>query len=67
MNIAFAGFRHSHIFSLYKMAKESSEVTVVGCFERDNDAREAASRELLAEFNFSWPSNILLYIYTTHS
>ena len=53
MNIAFAGFRHSHIFSLYKMAKESSEVTVVGCFERDKDAREAASRELLAEFNFS--------------
>ncbi|MBQ8321722.1 MAG: Gfo/Idh/MocA family oxidoreductase [Clostridia bacterium] len=53
MNIAFAGFRHSHIFSLYEMAKEAKEVNIIGCFERDRDARAAAANTHGINFNFA--------------
>ena len=33
MNLAFAGFRHSHIMSLYTAALENKNVNIVGCFE----------------------------------
>lgn len=35
MNLAFAGFRHSHILSLYTAAIQDENVNVVGCFEED--------------------------------
>ena len=42
MNIAFAGLKHSHIFVLYNMAKENPLYNIVGAFESDAAAREAA-------------------------
>lgn len=35
MNLAFAGFRHSHIMSLYTAALEHKNVNIVGCFEEN--------------------------------
>lgn len=42
MNLAFAGLRHGHIFGLYKKAKETEGVSVVGAWEAEAAAREAA-------------------------
>ncbi len=42
MNIAFAGFRHGHIFVLYNQAVENSDVNISYCFEEDDAARAAA-------------------------
>lgn len=39
MNIAFAGFRHSHIMALYQKAMESATVKVIGAFEADAETR----------------------------
>lgn len=39
MNIAFAGFRHDHIFVLYNMAIAHKDFCVVGAFEKNNEAR----------------------------
>ncbi len=35
MNLAFAGFRHSHILSLYNAAVTDENVNIVGCFEEN--------------------------------
>lgn len=43
MNIAFAGLRHGHIFTLYQMAKENVLYHVVGAFESDEQARQDAA------------------------
>lgn len=42
MNIAFAGLRHSHIFTLYNMAKETPDFEIVGAFEENETARQEA-------------------------
>ena len=34
INLAFAGFRHSHILSLYNAAITDENVNIVGCFEQ---------------------------------
>ena len=44
MNIAFAGFRHSHIYGLYKSAQENPEVTITGCCEENEEARREAEK-----------------------
>lgn len=43
MNIAFAGLRHGHIFTLARMAHENPHFTVTGYWEEDAAAREAAA------------------------
>ncbi len=48
MNIAFAGLRHSHIYSLYNEVKEHPELTVIGAWEELPEAAEAA-REVITE------------------
>ena len=53
MNIAFAGFRHSHIFGLYESAKESSRVNIVGCFEEHAPTREDVAEKYGIEFNYN--------------
>lgn len=58
MNIAFAGFRHSHIFGLYNMAKKSERVNICGCFEEDGAARAEAERAGV-NFNYSSYAEIL--------
>lgn len=41
-NIAFCGFRHGHIFSLYALAKANPDVNIVAAFEENTEARAAA-------------------------
>ena len=48
MNIAFAGLRHGHIFGLYARAKVTGGVSVVGAWEEDAAARDAA-RDTVSE------------------
>jgi predicted dehydrogenase len=53
MNIAFAGFRHGHIFDLWNKAhKHPDLVTVAGAWEDDDIAREEA-RSRGVDFNFA--------------
>lgn len=40
LNIAFAGFRHSHIFGLYNLALENKNVNITGCFEENSAEKE---------------------------
>ncbi|MDR0406342.1 MAG: Gfo/Idh/MocA family oxidoreductase [Clostridiales bacterium] len=54
MNIAFAGFRHYHIFTLYDMAAAHGGFTVTGGFEEDGEARRQAAQT--REVNFKYPS-----------
>jgi predicted dehydrogenase len=45
MNIAFAGFRHGHIFTLYKQAKNHPDIHIAAAWEENDEARkEAESR-----------------------
>ncbi|MBE6941217.1 MAG: Gfo/Idh/MocA family oxidoreductase [Ruminococcaceae bacterium] len=53
MRIAFAGFRHSHIVSLYETAQTRSDVTVVGCWEEDEATRNATVQSLNANFCYA--------------
>ncbi len=53
MNLAFAGFRHSHIFGLYNSAIKSDRVNVCGSFEEDKTARETVAQEQGVVFNYS--------------
>ena len=50
MNIAFAGFRHGHIFGLYAKAKETPGVTVAGAWEEDAAARAGAEKTVSEPF-----------------
>ena len=43
MKVAFAGFRHGHIFALYEMAKNHAGYEIVDACEADEAAREAAA------------------------
>ena len=40
--IAFAGFRHGHIFQLYNQVKECDAIELTGCWEEDEAARKVA-------------------------
>ena len=40
LNMTFAGFRHDHILSLYKIAMTTPEINVVGACEEDKTTRE---------------------------
>lgn len=45
MNIAFAGLRHGHIFTIYQMAQENDLYRVVGAYEADEQARRDAAKQ----------------------
>lgn len=53
MNIAFAGFRHDHIFGLYKTVTSTDTVNLVGCFERDENAKKQAEEKRNIKFNYN--------------
>ncbi len=59
MNIAFAGFRHSHIFGLYNTAVSNPEVNITGCFENDENAQKSASETHNIVFNYTSYQEIL--------
>ncbi len=50
--IAFAGFRHGHIFALYNQVKECDRVEIIGSWEENDEAREAAANNNGVDFNF---------------
>lgn len=59
MNIAFAGFRHSHIYVLYNMALQNSETEIIGSFEEDIESRIAAEKNCGANFIYSTYDELL--------
>lgn len=59
MNIAFAGFRHSHIIGLYNTAKNADNITILGCYEENEAAREKMKSQLDCDFNYSSYEEIL--------
>ncbi|MBR5156795.1 MAG: Gfo/Idh/MocA family oxidoreductase [Clostridia bacterium] len=59
MNIAFAGFRHGHILSLYFKAIDSDEVSIKGCFEENDKEREKMADAYKIDFNYQTYEEIL--------
>ena len=53
MRIAFAGFRHGHIVSLYQNALQNPDITILGCWEEDDATREATKQDLNADFCYA--------------
>lgn len=53
MNIAFAGFRHPHIFVLYNEAITHKNATVTGAFEENAHEREKVAAERGVSFSYS--------------
>lgn len=51
--IAFAGFRHGHIFQLYNQVRKCDRVEICGSWEENDEARETAMKEHEVEFNFA--------------
>ena len=50
VKIAFVGFRHPHINTLYNFAKENPRVEIVAAYEADEAARAAAVEALGVNF-----------------
>lgn len=63
MNIAFIGFRHSHIYGLYKEALNSPYVKITKSYEQNAQARKAAQDAVGVNFN----TNSLEEIYSDKS
>lgn len=53
VKLAFVGFRHPHINTLYNFAKENPRVEIVAAYEADEAARLAATEALGVEFTHS--------------
>lgn len=52
MNLAFAGFRHNHILSLYRMALTNESIKITGCYEENMEERNKISA--LNNINFTY-------------
>jgi predicted dehydrogenase len=50
--MAFAGFRHSHINALYRLAEANKDIRIAGAFEQDDAARAAAAKDPGADFRY---------------
>lgn len=51
MRVAFAGLRHGHIYTLYRMMTEHVEFEVIGAFEENEEAKKiAASHGLICNY-----------------
>ena len=59
MKIAFAGFRHGHIWGLYNSVIENPEIELGGCYERDEKARKVAEDDNGIKFNYNSYEDIL--------
>ncbi|MBR6514910.1 MAG: Gfo/Idh/MocA family oxidoreductase [Clostridia bacterium] len=57
--IAFAGFRHGHIFQLYNQVKECDAIELTGCWEEDEAARKAATDNHGVDFNYATFEEVL--------
>ncbi|NMB97548.1 MAG: Gfo/Idh/MocA family oxidoreductase [Clostridiaceae bacterium] len=52
IKIAFAGFRHGHIYGLYELAQSNPDIEIVGAYEADTDTRVATEKNLGVFFNY---------------
>ena len=59
MNIAFAGFRHGHIYGLYDKVLSSERVNLAGCFEETENAKNEAKSLRDIDFNYNTYEDIL--------
>ncbi len=59
MNIAFAGFRHGHIFVLYDEVKSHPNAVLMGAFEENEAERNKVAQSRGIEFNYSSYEEIL--------
>lgn len=59
MNIAFAGFRHSHILGLYNTASDADFVNITGCYERDEETALKIQKDNNIHFNYNSYSELL--------
>jgi predicted dehydrogenase len=50
IRMAFAGFRHGHIYALYKLAERSHDIVITAACEEDGISREAAERTVGVKF-----------------
>ena len=57
-NVAFAGFRHGHIYMLYEQCKNSPLVNIAGSFEENDQARRDAENNGV-EFKYETYEDIL--------
>lgn len=53
MNLAFAGFRHGHIMTLYEMAQKHPEINILGGFEPHEESRKAVEASHNVEFPYA--------------
>ncbi len=59
LNIAFAGFRHGHIYSLLDLARKNEDIEVVGAWEDYEPDKQTAISEHDVEFNYNTYEDIL--------
>ncbi|HOJ10048.1 MAG TPA: Gfo/Idh/MocA family oxidoreductase [Clostridiales bacterium] len=59
IKIAFAGFRHAHINTLYKLAEANPDIEIVAAWEADAGARAAAEKNLGVRFTHDNYDDIL--------
>jgi len=57
LNVAFAGFRHGHIFDLYNKIEKHDEVSLAGAWEEDDATRESLKEKI--NFNYKTYDEIL--------
>lgn len=57
--IAFAGFRHGHIFGLYKQATENPIVKIIGCFEENEEERKKVEESRGIDFGYKSYEEVL--------
>ncbi len=57
LNIAFAGFRHGHIFDLYNRIQKHSDVNLIGAWENDEATRASLAGNV--DFNYATYADIL--------
>jgi len=59
MNIAFAGFRHGHIYVLYDEVIKHPNAALTGCFEENEAERKKAAESRGIDFNYGSYEEIL--------
>ena len=58
LNIAFAGFRHGHIYALLDLARKNEDIEVVGAWEDYEPDKNTAITEHNVEFNYNTYNDI---------
>lgn len=59
MNIAFAGFRHSHIMVLYNKVLNDESICITGCYEENAKAKEEAEKKWGISFTYDTYEELL--------